>query len=84
MLRVKFAAERRDAASCDGLTAAAAQSALPGMEVEGAEWSSIQLHEAAISERLQTVLDLKKIIIIIIRKKNLFKFKWNAFDYLQN
>lgn len=52
MLGVKFASERRDAASRDRLTASAAQSALPGMEVEGAERSSIQLHEAALSERL--------------------------------
>lgn len=57
VLGVKFAAKRRDAASRDGLATAAAQSALPGVEVEGAERSSIQLHEAAISEWFQTVLD---------------------------
>lgn len=57
VLGVKFAAKRRDAASRDGLTTAAAQSALPGVEVQGAERSSIKLHEAAISEWLQTVLD---------------------------
>lgn len=57
---VKLAAERRDAATHDGLTAAAAQSALSGVEVKGAERLSIQLHEAAIDERLQTVLGLKK------------------------
>lgn len=59
VLRVKFAAERWDTASRDGLTAAAAQSALPGVEVEGAERSSIQLHETAISKGLQTILDSK-------------------------
>lgn len=61
VLGVKFAAQRRNTASHDGLTAAAAQSALSGVEVEGAERSSTQLHEAAISKWLQTVLDLKKI-----------------------
>lgn len=60
VLGVKFAAERRDGASRDGLTACAAQSALPAVEVEGAERSSVQLQEAAIGKRLPTVLGLKK------------------------
>lgn len=56
MFGVKVTAERRDAATRDGLAAPAAQRALPGVEVEGAERPSIQLHEAAISKGLQTVL----------------------------
>lgn len=59
MLRVELAIESRDAAARDGLTAAAAQSALPGVKMHRAEGSTIQLHETAISEGLQTVLDIK-------------------------
>lgn len=60
MLGVKLATESRDAATHDGLTTATAQSALPGVKVLRAEGSTIQLHEAAISERLQTVLVIRE------------------------
>lgn len=56
VLRVKLVIESRDAAACDGLAAAAAQSALSGMEVHGAQRSAVQLHEAAVGEGLETVL----------------------------
>lgn len=59
VLGVKLAIESRDAAARDGLTTATAQSALPGVEVQWAEGSTIHLHEAAISEGLQTVLDIR-------------------------
>lgn len=60
MFGVKLTAERRDAATRDGLATPAAQRALPGVEVVGAERPSIQLHEAAIGKGLQTVLFKKK------------------------
>lgn len=60
MFGVKLVAERRDAATHDGLAAPAAQRALPGVEVEGAERPSFQLHEDAIGKGLQTVLVIKK------------------------
>lgn len=59
VLGVKLAAESRDAAACDGFATAATQSALPGVEVDWAEGSTVQLHEAAISEGLQTVLRVR-------------------------
>lgn len=55
MLRVKLAIESRDAAARDGLTTATTEGALPRVEVNGAEGSTIQLHETAISEGLQAV-----------------------------
>ena len=59
VLGVKLAIEGGDAAARDGLAAAAAQGALPGVEVQRAEGSALQLHEAAVSERLQAVLGVK-------------------------
>lgn len=59
VLGVKLAIKSRDAAAHDGLTAATTQSALPGVEVQWAEGSTIQLHETAIGEGLQTVLDIR-------------------------
>lgn len=56
VLGVKLAIESRDAAARDGLAAAATQSALPGVEVQWAEGSTVHLHETAVSERLHTVL----------------------------
>ena len=56
VLGVKLAIESGDAAACDGLAAAATQSALPGVEVQWAEGSTVHLHETAVSERLHTVL----------------------------
>ncbi len=56
VLGVKLAIQSRDAAARDGLTTATAESALPGVKVQRAEGSTIQLHETAVSERLQTVL----------------------------
>lgn len=41
VLGVKLAIESRDAAACDGLATASAESALPGMEVLRAEGSTI-------------------------------------------
>lgn len=54
---MKLAIESGDAAARDGLTAAATQSALPGVKVPRAEGSTIQFHETAIREGLQAVLD---------------------------
>lgn len=59
VLGVKLATESRDAAARDGLATATTQSALPGVEVQWAEGSTIQLLEAAISEGLQTVLGIR-------------------------
>lgn len=59
MFGVELATESRGAATRDGLTTAATQSALPGVEVLQAEGSTIQLHKAAISKRLQTVLGIR-------------------------
>lgn len=59
VLRVKLAIESRDAAARDGLTTATTEGALPRVEVNGAEGSTIQLHETAISEGLQAVLDIR-------------------------
>lgn len=59
MLGVKLAAESRDAAARDGFATATTQSALPGVKVDRAEGSTVQLHEAAISEGLQTVLRVR-------------------------
>ena len=56
MLRVKLAVEGGDAAACDGVTAAKTQSALPGVIVPRTEGPTIQLHETAAGEGLQTVL----------------------------
>ena len=56
VLRVKLAIQGRDAAAHDGLVAAAAQGALPAVEVQRAQGATVQLHEAAAAERLQTVL----------------------------
>lgn len=56
VLGVKLAAESRDAAARDGPATASTQGALLGVVVERAERSAVQLHEAAISEGLQTLL----------------------------
>lgn len=56
MLGVKLAIHSRDAAADDGLSAATAQSALPGVKVKRAEGTTIELHETSISEGLQAVL----------------------------
>lgn len=59
VLGMKLALESRDAAAYDGLATAAAQGALPGVKVQSTEGLTIQLHEAAISEGLQAVLERK-------------------------
>lgn len=56
MLRVKLAAQGRDAAARDGLAAGSTQGALAGVVVERAEQSAVQLHEAAVSEGLPALL----------------------------
>lgn len=56
VLRVKLAAQGRDAAARDGLAAASTQGALAGVVVERAEQSAVQLHEAAVSEGLPALL----------------------------
>lgn len=59
VLGVKLAIKSGDAAARDWLATAAAQGALPGVEVQRAEGSTVQLHEAAVDEGLQTVLYVK-------------------------
>lgn len=56
VLWVELALQSGDAAARDGLPAAPAQRALSGVEVLRAEGAAAQLHEAAVSEGLQTVL----------------------------
>lgn len=56
---MKLALESRDAAAGDGLTAAAAQGALPRVKVQSAEGTTVQLHEAAVGKWLQAVLERK-------------------------
>lgn len=56
VLRVKLAAQGRDAAARDGLAAASAQGAPHRVVVERAEQSAVQLHEAAVSEGLPALL----------------------------
>lgn len=56
VLGVKLAIHRGDAAADDGLSAATAHSALPGVKVKRAEGTTIERHENSISEGLQAVL----------------------------
>lgn len=55
VLGMKLAIKSRDAAASDGLTAASAQSSLPGVKMPSTQGSTIELHETAIGERLQAV-----------------------------